>query len=102
MCEPPGGASEMDSVLIVCLARYLSHWPNTPLHKDMQSTIVCVSCHLCVSLRGGESFSKSCSLTKEPEDVTVGFIVGQSLHYICTAPFRHSIQIILYKEGISE
>ena len=27
--------------------------------------------------RGGQAFSQSCSLTKEPEDVTVGFIVGR-------------------------
>ena len=26
--------------------------------------------------RGGEAFSETCSLTKEPEDVTVGLIVG--------------------------
>lgn len=32
---------------------------------------------LCVEFRGGQAFSKSCSLTKEPEDVTVGFIIGR-------------------------
>ena len=29
------------------------------------------------SFRGRESFRRMCSLTKEPEDVTVGFVVGK-------------------------
>jgi fringe protein len=40
-----------------CLSRAM-------LHKTMQWIV------------GGEAFSKSCSLTNEPEDVTVGFIVA--------------------------
>ena len=35
-----------------------------------------------VSCRGGEEFARSCSNTLEPEDVTVGVVVGMSNHHI--------------------
>ena len=43
--------------------------------------------------RGGKNFAQSCARTLEPEDVTVGMVVGKSLQL-------HSKYILITKSGL--
>ena len=47
------------------------------LHAKFEFT--CLSGYL-LSFSGRAAFGKMCKLTTEPEDVTVGFVVGKCIH----------------------
>ena len=49
--------------------------------------------YLSVAYRGSEAFGNSCTRTMEPEDVTIGIIIGTSSLFVTLAIY-HTVGVI--------